>query len=170
MPSRRIPLILGCWLLAASVAAQTEAGRPNFSGIWKMDPESSQFGPAAAPQSAQYTIRHLHATLTFDYTQDANTTRVEITPDNEERMTDEVGEMQTWTRAHWEGGELVLEARQKYRQPREGAPPVRWTSRWSLSPDRKVLTIRRRILTPSGPFEQVLVFRKQRPATQVSGQ
>ncbi len=158
-----------CMLLSLSALGQSEPVRPNFSGIWKLDPTSSQFGSVPPPLSAQYVIRHLHATLAFDYTQDASTTRIEITPDIEERMTDEVGELQTWTRAYWEGPELVLESRQRYRQPDAGAPPMRWISRWRLSPDRKVLTIERRILAPRGPVEQTLVFRRQPLVTAPAG-
>lgn len=169
MLSLRNSVLFACLLLSVAALGQGDPARPNFSGIWRLDPSSSQFGSVTPPVSAQYIIRHLHSTLAFDYTQDASTSRIEITPDNEERMTDEVGEMQTWTRAYWEGRELVLESRQRYLRPEEGPPPVRWISRWRLSPDRKVLTIERRISAPRGPVDQILVFRRQPLVTPPGG-
>lgn len=166
----RIQLTLGCLLLATAAAAQTTPVHPNFSGIWKMDAEKSDFGASEAPQSAEYVIRHLHSTLAFDYTQDGNTSRVEITPDNEERVTNETGDLQTWTRAHWSGEELVMEARQKSRNLQASAVPIKWTSRWKLSPDRKVLTIQRRITTPQGAIDQVVVFVRQPLGPRASNQ
>ena len=53
-------------LLAAYCAA---ADTPNFSGIWKMDPARSDFGPQAAPQSAEYVVRHVGATVAFNFLQ-----------------------------------------------------------------------------------------------------
>ena len=169
MIRRQICLTVSCLLLAATAAAQSASQHPNFSGIWKINLEKSDFGRSEAPLSAEYVIRHLHSTLTFDYTQDGNTARTEITPDSEERLTNENGELQTWTRAHWSGDELVLEARQKSRKLNAAAVPVKWTSRWKLSSDRKVLTIQRRINTPMGDIDQVVVFERQ-PLPQASKQ
>jgi len=41
------------------------------------------------------------------------------------------------------------------------APPVKWTSRWSLSADKKFLTIDRHMATQQTAVEQKVVFEKQ---------
>lgn len=147
-----------CLLLAGVAAAQNKE-TPNFSGYWKLDSEKSDFGPIPPPSFAGYTIRHVGAKLAFDYTQESQTTRVEITTDGQERMTDSNADIEVWTRAFWDGPVLVFEARQRPRPAHEN-PNVKWTSRWKLSPDGKVLTIERQITAPRGQLNQVLVYDK----------
>src|SRR3954447_6187962 len=105
-------VLLAFLLLSATLAA---AARPNFSGFWKLDATQSDFGPAAAPQSAEYVVRHVGSMVSFNYTQDGQTSRVDITPDNEERVTSQSDETAIWTRAYWSGDVLVLEARERRR-------------------------------------------------------
>ena len=150
-------------LLALTAAAQTKP-TPNFSGYWKMAPDKSDFGGAPGPDSAGYVIRHIGAKLTFDYTQDSHTARVEITTDGQEHMTDSNDEAEVWTRAYWDGPVLVFEARQKAR-PAHPASGVKWTSRWTLSPDGQTLTIDRRITAPQGELHQVIAFNREAKET-----
>jgi hypothetical protein len=148
-----------CLLLALTAAAQTKP-TPNFSGYWKLDAEKSDFGGAPVPESAGYVIRHIGAKLAFDYTHESKTSRVEITTDGQERMTDSNDDAELWTRAFWEGPVLVFEARQKAR-PGHPASGIKWTSRWKLSPDGQTLTIEREITAPQGQLNQLLVFKRE---------
>ena len=145
-------------LLAAYCAA---ADTPNFSGIWKMDPARSDFGPQAAPQSAEYVVRHVGATVAFNFTQDGKTIRVDLIPDNEERITSTTDETAVWTKCYWSGSVLVIESREKRRFGSQVSTGVSWTSLWSLSPDGKDLTIEKTIHTGEGEFKQKVVFVKQ---------
>ncbi len=162
--SRKSGLVV-CWclLLALAAAAQTKPAT-NFSGYWKLNPEKSDFGGAPVPESAGYVIRHIGAKLAFDYTHESKTTRVEITTDGQERMTDSNDEAELWTRAFWEGPVLVFEARQKAR-PGHAASGIKWTSRWKLSPDGQALTIERQITAPQGQLSQTLVFNRESKET-----
>jgi len=155
---------LFCALLLALAAAAQSRPTPNFSGYWKMNPEKSDLGGAPPPESAGYVIRHIGAQLAFDYSQDSKTTRVEITTDGQERMTDSNNEAEVWTRSFWEGPVLVFEARQKGR-PAHPAPGIRWTSRWKLSDDGQSLTIERVITAPQAQLKQVLVFDRETKET-----
>ncbi len=160
---RLSPLLTLLFALCLSLAApaQVEApasARPNFSGFWKLDRDKSDFGQLEGPVTAAYVIRHVGSKLEFDYTQDGRTSRVEITPDGDERVTESVGDSETLTRAYWSGSVLVIEARQRRRS---SLPGVKWTSRWNLSEDRKVLTIQRRISTPAGDADQTVVFHRE---------
>ncbi len=158
--------VCGFLLLALGAAAQTRPA-PNFSGYWKLNPEKSDLGGAPPPDSAGYVIRHIGAKLAFDYTQESKTTRVEITTDGQERMTDSNNEAEVWTRTFWEGPVLVFEARQKAR-PAHPAPGIRWTSRWKLSADSQTLIIERQITAPQGQLNQVLVFNRETKETSKS--
>ena len=155
----RVTWWAGLLLLALTAAAQTKL-TPNFSGYWKLNPEKSDFGGAPAPDSAGYVIRHTGAKLAFDYIQELRTSRVEITTDGQERMTDSNDEAEVWTRAFWDGPVLVFEARQKAR-PAHPASGIRWTSRWKLSPDGKTFTIERRITAREGQLNQTLIFNRE---------
>jgi hypothetical protein len=155
--------------MALTAAAQTKPA-PNFSGYWKLDVEKSDFGGAPAPESAGYVIRHIGGKLTFDYTQDSHTTRVDVTTDGQERMTDSNADAEVWARAFWEGPVLVFEARQRPR-PAHEVPAIKWTSRWKLSASGQTLTIERQITGPQAQLTQVLVFnREAKETSKNSGQ
>ena len=145
-------------LLSALACA---AAQPNFSGVWRIDAEKSDWGPQPAPMQVEYVIRHVGPTIAFNYKQDGRMTRVDIVPDNEERITDTTEEMATWTRAHWSGDVLVLEARQRKRFGTEGVIGASWTSKWTLSDDGKQLIIDRTLRAAGAEASQHLVFERQ---------
>lgn len=126
-----------------------------------MDPQKSDWGPQITPESVEYVIRHVGATIAFNYTQDGKTSRVDIVPDNEERITDTTDETAVWTRAHWSGDVLVLEARVRKRYGTQGATGPSWTSRWTLSEDGKELIIDRTLRAQGEEANQHLVFERQ---------
>jgi hypothetical protein len=166
MSIRRTAGWVVCWCLLLALAATAQRmPTPNFSGYWKLDPEKSDFGGASAPGLARYVIRHIGARLTFDYTQESKTSRVEITTDGQERMTDSNADSELWTRAFWEGPVLVFEARQRPR-PAHDVPAIKWTSHWKLSSDSQLLTIERQITGPQGEqLNQTLVFNRETKET-----
>jgi hypothetical protein len=143
------------------IAVASAAATPNFSGIWKMDPTQSDFGPQEPPQSSEYVIRHVGPTVSFNYTQDGKTTRVDITPDNEERITSKTEDYNTWTRAYWSDSTLILESRERRKFGTQAATGAGWTSRWSLSPDRNLLIIERTLRNAGHEATQRLVYTRQ---------
>ena len=161
--SRKSAVGVCCWLLAFTAAAQVKS-TPNFSGYWKLNTEKSDFGGAPVPESAGYVIRHIGGKLTFDYTQDSHTTRVDLTTDGQERMTDSNADAEVWARAFWDGPVLVFEARQRPR-PAHEIPAVKWTSRWKLSADGQTMTIERQITGGQAQLTQVLVFNRETKET-----
>ncbi len=134
--------------------------KPNFTGKWKLNAEKSDFGGIQRPDSAGYVIRHSGANLSLDYTQDGHNSHVDIISDGDERVTESNPDTEIWTRVFWAGPVLTFESRQKAR-PAHESPGVRWTSRWSLSPDGKVLIIQKHFTSPDGELTQKLVFDKQ---------
>ena len=164
LPVSRKSAVVCCLLVGLTAAAQTRPAPPNFSGYWRLNSEKSDFGGAPAPESAEYVIRHLGGKLTFDYTQDSHTTRVDVTTDGQERMTDSNADAEIWARAFWDGPVLVFEARQRPR-PAHEVPAVKWTSRWKLSADAQTMTIERQITGPQAQLTQVLAFNRETKET-----
>jgi len=126
-----------------------------------MNAEKSDWGAQTAPTAAEYVIRHVGAKISFNYTQDGKVSRVDITPDNEERITNSNDEVATWTRAYWSGDELVLDARERRRYGAQNNTGPSWTSRWTLSADGRELIIDRTIRNAGMEVAQRVVFEKQ---------
>ena len=155
-------------LMAAAVAAaQQSPAKPNLTGTWVMDPAKSNFGGLEVPQSARYLIRHLGAKVEMQYEQDGHITRVDVTPDGEEHVLEEGPDSENLARVYWSGSVLVFEGRIRPKTS-SNAIPVKWTSRWSLSPDKKILTIERHISSDQATADQKVVFEKQ--SVQAKGQ
>jgi hypothetical protein len=148
-------------LLLLFITMQLLAQTPNFSGIWKMDPTLSDFGPQTSPTSAEYVIRHIGSKISFNYTQDGVTSRVDIMPDNEERVTSSTEETNTWTRAHFSNGVLILESRERRKFGTQAATGAGWSSRWTLSEDGQQLIIDRTLRTANAEAKQRIVYVKQ---------
>jgi len=146
-------------IVTATALAQTPA-KPNLTGTWNMDLEKSSFGGLEAPQSARYLIRHLGSKLEMQYEQDGHITRVDVTPDGEEHVLETGPDTENIARVYWSGATLVFEGRIRP-MASSNALPVKWTSRWTLSPDKKVLTIDRHIATEQASADQKVVFEKQ---------
>lgn len=154
---RRLVLFFFLVIVVSSFAQTT----PNFSGVWKMDPELSDFGPQTVPSSAEYVVRHVGGKISFNYTQDGSTTRTDLIPDNDERITSSTEETATWTRAHWSGQVLVIESRERRKFGILATTGAGWTSRWSLSPDGQQFIIERTIRNNIYETKQRIVFVKQ---------
>jgi hypothetical protein len=155
---RLVPAFL---LIVTAVAlAQQTPTKPNLTGIWNMDLEKSSFGGLEAPTTARYLIRHLGTKLEMQYEQDGHITRVDVTPDGEEHVLETGPDTENIARVYWSGAALVFEGRIKPIGSSK-APPVKWTSRWTVSPDKKVLTIDRHLTTEQASADQKVVFEKQ---------
>jgi hypothetical protein len=164
---RKPALLAFIFIFAGATLAQQAPAKPNLTGIWNIDLEKSNFGGLESPHTARYLIRHLGAKLELQYEQDGHTTRVDITPDGEERVLETGPDTENLARVYWSGAVLVFEGRIRP-LPSSNAPPVKWTSRWSLSPDKKSLTIERHISSDKATADQKVVFNKQPP--QAKGQ
>lgn len=158
---RRLFLLLTIFCLALAATAQNST-KPSFTGVWKMDLEKSNFGGISAPATADYVIRQTGSTVMLQYTQDGHSSRVDIVPDGNAHLTESMPDAETWTRAYWSDKVLVIESRSKPLST-SNRPLIQWTSRWSLSPDRKLLTIQRRITAAGNDaVDQTVVFNREK--------
>lgn len=143
-----------------SKEAPKAESHPNFSGTWVMNAEKSDWGQVAAPDNMKYVVRHNGASLVLLSTQDSVTKRLDMTTDGLERMTEEDADSEIWARVYWQGNVLVWEGRRKAKPARQ-VDPISWVSRWSLSEDGKVLTVKRQITVVQGTLEQTVVLEKK---------
>lgn len=155
---RFLPLFL--FAAAAVSAAQQAPAKPNFTGTWNVDLQKSDFGGLETPQSARYLIRQLGSKIEMQYELDSHVTRVDVTPDGEEHVLETGPDNENLARVYWSGSVLVFEGRVRP-MPSSNALPVKWTSRWSLSSDKKVLTIERHLSSDKATADQKVVFNKE---------
>lgn len=133
------------WVLLAALAgaqfAALAAGAepPDLSGKWNADLPKCDFGVESVPSS-----------LVYDIAQKGLSLRVE-------RVRNEGGKETKTTRtfdARWDGTALIVECRANYQ-----AYELEVSERWSLSEDKKQLTVMRSIAAAEGSTDQKLVFR-----------
>jgi hypothetical protein len=170
MPKR--PLVLAAVLVAAAPAAlraQGAAGAPagpaapatpDYSGTWELDPAKSDFGPQPAPARMVMRVRHAGASLQI--VGEIGTATAErrdsvVYALGGPAVAHEIENVgPSLTSAAVEGGQIVTRSTIRM----QGAEiPV--SSRWSLAPDGRVLTVHRNVTTPMGALAMQLVFNKK---------
>ncbi len=156
---RRLGIFVALFACTAALAQQ-EPAKPNFTGIWNVDLEKSDFGGLDKPLSARYLIRQTGAKIELQYEQDGHVTRVDVIPDGEEHVLETNPDNENVARVYWTGGALVFEGRIR---PLFGSnvPPIKWNSRWTLSPDKQVLSIERHVTSANATATQKVLFNKQ---------
>ena len=123
-------LTAGALLLFLVPAIALAQAKPDFSGTWVLDVEKSWSGTMDGPRLPAETlvVKQTTAALTFEQSEEPGTVVVRL--DGEESVKDSpMG--RTRLRASWEGDRLVMKME---------AVAASILS-WSLSADRKVLTV-----------------------------
>lgn len=146
-------------LLLFSLAVGAYAANANFSGNWKMNAQTSDFGNLPAPTSLTRTIDHKEPSIRvqtvqtgargevkseYSYTTDGK-------PFNQSGPTGEVKGT-----ARWNGDTLVV---QSWRQVQN--VEIQQEDHWSVSKDGKVMKVATRITTPQGIVNITVSFDKQ---------
>ncbi len=147
------PILLALCALAAA------AGKPDFSGHWKMNVERSEFGPLPKPDKVIRKIEHREPKLRMVSTQSGS--RGEVTGEynfviDGTEQVNKVGNVEFRIRPRWEGSVLYIETR----RPVEGGELV-LRDRWSLSTDGRTLTVRTNVSSPGGGVDMTALFDKQ---------
>ncbi len=159
-------LRMGLPLLAALVfglvsrlpAADT---KPDFSGQWKMNAEKSDFGPLPAPSSRTDKIEHKEPSLKMTRIQSSEqgetTSEWDCTTDGKECKVEIRGApLRIKTTVRWDGDALAFDHKGSFNDME-----VQIKEKWTLSEDRKVITIKRNLSSPQGEAEQTIVLEKQ---------
>lgn len=146
--------------LFVAMPAGAQAGRPDFSGTWTLNVVRSDYGPFPPPARRIDVVEHRDASLTV--------TRRDVSNSGEERVgkwacmteraecTNTIGGTEMKSTIRWEETTLVVETKTTY-QGQEAFIQDRWT----LSPDRRTLTISRQAVSPQGKADQTFVLERQ---------
>ncbi|MBS1830336.1 MAG: hypothetical protein JST93_33850 [Acidobacteria bacterium] len=127
-------LVLG--LMAVSLAA---GERPDFSGEWKIDPEASKTAPLPAPRTQTLTVVHRDPEMSV-----AQRTATGLPRDYKYKTDGAKTEnlsphgVKLESKAEWSGGQLIIRTGMS-----ASGLAARMEERWSLSGDKKTLTVTR---------------------------
>jgi hypothetical protein len=136
----------------------TAAGKPDFSGTWKMDSQKSDFGPLPVPSKYERVIEHTSPTVHVVTHQAMGSG--DQTIETRFRTDGEFVENHYQTgvarvSGRWNADKLEVETRRELQDKTLTSVEV-----WSLSPDSRTLTIKSHIDTPKGPLDLTLVLRR----------
>jgi hypothetical protein len=141
-------------LAAPSAVAQL----PDLSGTWVLDLEKSDFGGMpSGPRKDLITHTgpslRIHRTLSGPNGEEVSATLTFAIDGQAHRNT--IGGNDITSRLRWDGAVLVIEG------VATGAQEFQVFDRYALGPDRKALTVSRRLVVGDQEMTQSLVFAKQ---------
>jgi hypothetical protein len=146
--------------IAAGAAAADKpkaSDKPNFSGEWKMNPATSNFGQFPPPNSFVRKIEHTDPALSIVEDQSAggaqSTTTRKITTDGKPAAL-ELNGYAAMCSAVWEGKDIVATTNME-------SVGLKFTDRMSLSSDGKTLTSKVQISSTQGDGDVTIVFDRQ---------
>ena len=144
-------LIILSIILPTLVFSQKDV--PDLNGSWKFNAAKSTW---EGPGSFEWRIKQAGDRIVVEITGDRISNRLEYVTDKKPRIAgvlpgQDGSDKKITARAFWEGKELILIS-----EFQDGALPE-LTSRFSLSPDGKMLSVKRVM----GDMERTLVFDKQ---------
>jgi hypothetical protein len=158
--------VLAAALVIGAIAAPppAQATRPNLTGTWRLDARKSNFGGSQAPESIVQVIDHQEPAITITTTtawrkDQAGVSEQTLTTDGKESVNkmEAMGVLQdVKVTGAWRGDTLAIAW--KIESP---GGPVEFNDSWSLSADRKVLTLVRAGKTSQGAFTLKTVYTKQ---------
>jgi len=136
------------------------AAPPEFSGVWRLDVEKSQFDRQAPPRVAVDRIEHhepylvMHSIRAYgDAQETSGTARYRIGGEGENEV---LGNRMRYA-ARWDGETLELVTKGSF-----GDNAIVLTDRYSLSADGKSLTLKRHYEGRGGPQDQTLILRREK--------
>jgi hypothetical protein len=148
---------LACAAAVLTVPAMA-AGKPDFSGEWKLNVDKSNFGPVPPPTSQTRKIDHKEPTIKIVTAQNGMdgeyTTDLTYTTDGKESKNNVRG-AEAKSVAKWDGDALAVDTKLDY----QGMEITIKTS-MKLSDDGKTINETTKIMTPQGDFDLASVLEK----------
>lgn len=152
----RRTFLSGVGLLCGSAFA---AGKPDFSGTWKMNIEKSEFGPIPKPNKFESKIQHKDPELKINTVQAGEhgemTTDVLFMTDGNE-TTNKIGAGEMKSKAKWDGKILIIDSKMDFQ-----GTEVSISEKWDIAEDGKSMTIDRILNTPQGDLPMKVIMEKQ---------
>jgi len=159
MTRRNFALFAGLACAAAlTVAPAMAAGKPDFSGDWKLNIDKSNFGPMPPPNSQTRNIDHKDPVLKMVTKQSGaegdNTISATYSTDGTESKNDFMGNP-VKSIVKWDGDVLVIDSKLDFQ-----GMEIALKETWKLSDDGKTINTATKISTPQGDFETASVLEK----------
>ena len=135
-----------------------QSQKPDFSGIWKFNPEKSKL-QIPVPSSSTFTIDHkepkFHLSRTNVYDGKPDTWKIDLTTDGKE-VVEQEGDQTVRIRLYWQGNDLIFDSIIALKD-RQATNIVRY----NLSPDGKVFTATESFRGPKLKYAKIWVFDKE---------
>ncbi len=146
-------------LVLFSLVGAAWAADVNFSGAWKMNPKTSDFGNLPAPTSLTRTIEHNEPKIRVQTLQTGARGEVKseyaYTTDGKPfSQSGPNGEVKG--SARWNGDTLIVQSTRQVQ-----TVEIQQEDHWTLSKDGKLLKVATRLTTPQGLVNITVSFDKQ---------
>jgi hypothetical protein len=166
LPTRRLFLsFVAVELVGASLGlADDSPKKPNFSGIWNMIKEKSDFGKfsASTPDSIVQTIDHRNTTVNIHVVQRrnklSNISDIIYYTDGRQSINEANGR-ESKSHCFWDGTTLVIRSDSHLSNGDPSITEVRWT----LSPDKNTLTMASHVETDRIQENFTLLLERAKP-------
>ncbi|MGA2361533.1 MAG: hypothetical protein ABSG73_03645 [Candidatus Aminicenantales bacterium] len=143
-------------LLASAVLAASVPEKPNYSGVWMINPQKSQLANWAKYDQTTITIEHKEPIFRFHRASvkagKTDESDYELTTDGVEKVNKE-GRMTEYNRLYWEGDSLVYSSRMVLPDGREATDTVRYT----LMPGGKTFVAEEKFRGPVVKYDNLWV-------------
>ncbi|HNY39828.1 MAG TPA: hypothetical protein PKJ41_05520 [Bryobacteraceae bacterium] len=153
-------IVLGLMAMAVTALA---AGKPDFTGTWKLDPSKSDFGQMTPPDKMERVIDHKDPAIKIKTIQSTpkgdRTTETEYTLDGKEQKQENPRGVVLYT-PKWEGDVVMIDSKRNVTVAGQQVE-ITGFERWSLSGDGKTMTVESKMVLPSGEVSMKAVFTKQ---------
>lgn len=148
-------------VLAVASFCLPAMSQPNLSGTWKLNLQKSDYGPDyRVPARQTNTIEHNDPKLKITQDEEYATGSpvhgtAEYRTDGQESTNDVMGNVMKAV-AKWEGETLRIETRGDF-----NGMPIYLDDRWSLSADRRTLTLKRHFEGHNRTADQTILFDRE---------
>jgi len=170
--NQKIRLFTVVFLFVILVGGTAIAQDVNFSGIWKLDTEKSDFqmfrNRPDMDINMTYEITHEGEKIIIKkiskMPRGERTTEFTYTTDGKECVNETFRGGESVSTCIWENNTLVINTEQEFQRRRMGGMMrMSVTEKYSLSEDGKTLTVKTIRETPRGKMENTYVFNKIQP-------
>ncbi|MCS7026044.1 MAG: hypothetical protein NZV14_14670 [Bryobacteraceae bacterium] len=159
MMTRRLASVAMAGVLAFVVAALPASAKPNFTGVWKLVADKSDFGPLPVPEKLEQKIEHNDPEVKVVATQSTQsgemTAELNYNTEGKETTNQFRGQPMKCV-AKWDGDALTVDSKIDFQ-----GNEITLNDRWTLSEDGQTLILNRKINSPQGEMEMKIVLAKQ---------
>ena len=140
-------------------AQAASGGKPNFSGVWKLNVDKSDFGPLPGPESETETIEHNEPNLKLAVVQvgaqGKQDYQLELAINGKEEAH-KMGPREVKTTSSWEGNTLVVLVKLMFQDMEVLIKNV-----YTLAADGKTVNVNAHLSSSMGEADQKMVYEKQ---------